>query len=273
MASKYAKQLVKYNSILSENPKDAHSLAVLARIALKEARIEDAESYYNSILLDSPNYYEALYMIGFLNMKKNKYDEAVNYFQKLIANGQENAFIYEYLSVVDKENRRKYLEKALEISKNIKIKPKDYRRCSYIAFQSYAWNEYDISLEYANLAYEAKATNDIINLLGCIYHSNEDYDKALSLFHEVNANYEGKNAYVLCNIASCYRKKNSNKMAVRYLEKALEVNNYDKAIYYNIGSIYAETGNKKSAIKNFEEALKINNNYEEARKALEIIKE
>lgn len=273
MASKYAKQLAKYNSILSKNPKDVHTLSILARIALKEARINDAENYYNSILLNVPDYPEALYMIGFFNMQKNKYDKASNCFKKLLEKGKQNVFIYEYLSIVDPENRREYLEKALEISKKMKIRSKDYKRCSYIAFQAYAWKEYDMSLEYANLAYDSKPTNDIINLLGCIYHNNEDYDKALSLFHEVNANYEGKNSYVLCNIASCYKKKNSNKMAIRYLEKALQVNNHDKVIYYNIGSIYASIGNKKVAAENFEEALKLDNNYEEAKKALDTIKE
>lgn len=273
MADKYAKQLAKYNAILSKKPGDPYALSILARIAVKDNRIEDAEHYYNSILLSSPDYPEALYMMGFLNMKRNKYKTAVNYFKKLISMGKENAFIYEYLSVMDRKNRREYLEKALEMSKDITIRARDYKRCSYIAFQTYAWKEYDIALEYANFAYDAKPTNDIINLLGCIYHRNEDYDKALSLFHEVNANYEGKNPYVLCNISSCYNKKNSNKMAIRYLEKALEVNNNDKLIYYNIGSIYALTGNKKLAIENFEQALKINENYEEARKALEAIKE
>ena len=273
MAGKYDKQLVKYNDILSKKPNDPNALAILARIAIKENRMEDAEHYYSAILIETPNYPEALYMMGFINMKKNKYNASVSYFNHLLKIGKKNAFIYEYLSIMDRKNRREYLEKALELSKNMKIKSKDYKRCSYIAFQSYVWKEYDISLEYATLAYDAKPTNDIINLLGCIYHHNEDYDKALSLFHEVNANYESKNPYVLCNISSCYNKKNSNKMAIRYLEKALEVNNNDKVIYYTIGSIYASTGNKKLAIENFEHALQINENYEEAKKALEAIKE
>ena len=273
MASKYAKQLNKYNAILEKKPNDPYTLSILARIALKEARLKDAEEYYNSILLNSPDYPEALYMTAFLNMKKNQYDDALNYFHKLIEIGKENAFVYEYMAVMDKENRKDYLEKALELSRNTKIRPKDYKRCSYIAFQSFAWREYDIALEYANFAYDAKPTNDIINLLGCIYHHNEDYDKALSLFHEVNANYEGLNPYVLCNISSCYKKKNSNKMAIRYLEKALDVDKNNKLVYYNIGLIHAAAGNKKLAIENLEKSLEIDNNYEEARNALNAVKE
>lgn len=268
MTGKYAKLLEKYNSILLEKPNDSYTLAILARIALKESRFEDAENYYNFILSNDSDYPEALYMMGFLFMNRNEYSKALGYFNKLLANGKENSFIYEYMAIMDKENRRDYLEKALALSRDIKIRAKDYKRCSYLAFESYIWGEYDISLEYANWAYTAKPTNDIVNLLGCIYHHNEDYDKALSLFHEVNANYEGHNPYVLCNIASCYKKKNSNKMAIRYLEKALEVDSNDKLIYYNIGSMNALIGNKKSAIENFKKALEIDNNYEDAKKAL-----
>ena len=146
MAGKYDKQLVKYNDILSKKPNDPNALAILARIAIKENRMEDAEHYYSAILIETPNYPEALYMMGFINMKKNKYNASVSYFNHLLKIGKKNAFIYEYLSIMDKKNRREYLEKALELSKNMKIKSKDYKRCSYIAFQSYVWKEYDISL-------------------------------------------------------------------------------------------------------------------------------
>ena len=273
MDSKYTNLLNKYNSILSQKPNDPNALSILARIAVKENKFETAEKYYNFILLNNPEYPEALYMMGFFSMRKRQYSIAVNYFKRLASTGRTNSFVYEYIAVFDKENRREYLEKALEESKSIRVSSKDYKRLSYMAFQSFAWKEYNISLEYANLAYSAKQTNDIINLLGCIYHLNGDYDKALSLFHEVNANYEGNNSYVLCNIASCYRKKNSNKMAIRYFEKAAEVDSNDKLIYYNIGSIYAITGNKKSAFDYFEKALQIDENYEEAKNALNSVKE
>ena len=273
MDNKYAKLLDKYNSILAKNSHDPYNRAVLARIYMKENKFEEAEDNYSLILQNNPEYPEALYMMGFLSMKKRRYSLAIDYFKQLISIGKANSFVYEYISILDRENRSEYLEKALEQAKSAKIRPKDYKRCAYMAFQSFVWKEYNIALEYANLAYNAKQTNDIINLLGCIYHYNEDYDKALSFFHEVNANYEGGNSYVLCNIASCYRKKNSNKMAVRYLEKAREVDSDDKLIYYNIGSIYAITGNKKLAYENFEKALEIDENYKEARRALESVKE
>ena len=273
MAVNYSEELSKYNALLSKNQNDTYALAMLARIAIKENRFNDAEDYYGIILSKDPKYAEALYMMAFFYMKKKQNSIAIEYLKNIIDIEKSNSFVYEYMAVLDKNNRKYYLEKSLEIAIETKISSKDYGRCSYIAFQSYSWGEYDVSLKYANLAYSVKATNDIINLLGCLYHYNGDYDRALSFFHVVNANYNGNNSYILCNISSCYKKKNSNKMAIRYLEKALKVDDNNKLIYYNIGSMYALTGNKKLAIENFEYALKIDSNYEEAKNALYKIKE
>ena len=55
MAGKYDKQLAKYNGILSKKPNDPHVLAILARIAIKENRIADAENYYTLFYLKCLN--------------------------------------------------------------------------------------------------------------------------------------------------------------------------------------------------------------------------
>ena len=51
-------------------------------------------------------------------------------------------------------------------------------------------------------------------------------------------------------------------MAIRYLEKAKEIDDGNKLIYYNIGSIYFDMGNKKSALENIDKALSIDGDYE-----------
>ena len=60
-------------------------------------------------------------------------------------------------------------------------------------------------------------------------------------------------------------------MAIRYLEKAKEIDDGNKLIYYNIGSIYFDMGNKKSALENIDKALSIDGDYEEAIKLKEYI--
>ena len=251
--------------------KEEKDLFELAETCIKENKFEDAENYYKLILDNEPENLEALYMSGFLCMKNNSYKDALEYFNKFINLNNDNPFVYEYMGMMDETNRTEYFNKAIEINDNIKIMKRDYSRYIYIAFKSYEMGEYDISLNYTNYIYNVRQINGIVNLLGCIYYRKGDYDRALSLFHDLNFIYEKSNIYILCNISSCYRKKNSNNMAIRYLEKAKEIDDSNKLIYYNIGSIYFDMGNKKSALENIDKALSIDGDYEEAIKLKEYI--
>ena len=256
---------------MNANNKEEKNLFELAETCIKENKFEDAENYYKLILDNEPENLEALYMSGFLCMKNNSYKNALEYFNKFINLNNENPFVYEYMGMMDETNRTEYFNKAIEINDNIKIMKRDYSRYIYIAFKSYEMGEYDISLNYTNYIYNVRQINGIVNLLGCIYYRKGDYDRALSLFHDLNFIYEKSNIYILCNISSCYRKKNSNNMAIRYLEKAKEIDDGNKLIYYNIGSIYFDMGNKKSALENIDKALSIDGDYEEAIKLKEYI--
>lgn len=272
MAKDYSEQIKKYNEILNNNPNDINALTSLARIyIIKENKLNEAEKYYNKILENNSDNTEALYIIGFINMQRNNYKKAIENFIKLIELGIDNSFIYEYLSIMDKNNRETFLNKAIEKHNTDKLRKKDYERISYMAYQSYKWRMYDFALHYAELAYSIKQTNDIINLLGCICFYKGEYDKALSYFHELNFNCNKTNIYALCNIASCYRKKNSNNMAIKYLDKAKELDDSNKLIYFNIGTIYDKLGNRKSALENFNKAIEIDSNYTEAIDAKNLI--
>ena len=192
---------------MNANNKEEKDLFKLAESCIKENKFEDAENYYKLILDNEPENLEALYMSGFLCMKNNSYKDALEYFNKFINLNNDNPFVYEYMGMMDETNRTEYFNKAIEINDNIKIMKRDYSRYIYIAFKSYEMGEYDISLNYTNYIYNVRQINGIVNLLGCIYYRKGDYDRALSLFHDLNFIYEKSNIYILCNISSCYRKK------------------------------------------------------------------
>ena len=60
-------------------------------------------------------------------------------------------------------------------------------------------------------------------------------------------------------------------MAIKYLDKAKELDDSNKLIYYNIGTIYDKLGNRKSALENFNKAIEIDSNYTEAIDAKNLI--
>ena len=76
MAKDYSEQIKKYNEILNNNPNDINALTSLARIYIKENKLNEAEKYYNKILENNSDNTEALYIIGFINMQRNNYKKA-----------------------------------------------------------------------------------------------------------------------------------------------------------------------------------------------------
>ena len=249
MASIYQDTIDKYSAILEEDSHNIRALLILARIAIKEGRVQEGVDYYTKIFDIDSDHPEALYMIGFISM----------------INKDNDKFIYEYMSFLDFSSRAKYLELAIEINEKLSIRKKDYGRYSYIAFKAYLWGEYKLALRYAELAYNANATNTISNLLGCIYYKLEDYDNALSYFYSVSLDLKNSNLFTLSNISSCFKQKKSINLAVRYLNKALDVNDTNKFVYYSLGYIYANILEEKDlALKNLNRALEIDSNYMQA---------
>ena len=235
MASIYQDTIDKYSAILEEDSHNIRALLILARIAIKEGRVQEGVDYYTKIFDIDSDHPEA------------------------------NPFIYEYMSFLDFSSRAKYLELAIEINEKLSIRKKDYGRYSYIAFKAYLWGEYKLALRYAELAYNSNATNTISNLLGCIYYKLEDYDNALSYFYSVSLDLKNSNLFTLSNISSCFKQKKSINLAVRYLNKALDVNDTNKFVYYSLGYIYANILEEKDlALKNLNRALEIDSNYMQA---------
>lgn len=265
MASIYQDTIDKYSAILEEDSHNIRALLILARIAIKEGRVQEGVDYYTKIFDIDSDHPEALYMIGFISMINKDNDKAKEKFLRLIRINKANPFIYEYMSFLDFSSRTKYLELAIEINEKLSIRKKDYGRYSYIAFKAYLWGEYKLALRYAELAYNANATNTISNLLGCIYYKLEDYDNALSYFYSVSLDLKNSNLFTLSNISSCFKQKKSINLAVRYLNKALDVNDTNKFVYYSLGYIYANILEEKDlALKNLNRALEIDSNYMQA---------
>ena len=265
MGSTYQDTIDKYSSILEEEPTNIKALLILARIAIKEGRSKDGLEYYNRIYDIDSDHPEALYMIGFINMINKSNDKAKEKFLRLIRINKANSFVYEYMSLLDFAHRSEYLELALELNEKLSIRKKDYDRYSYIAFKAYLWGEYKLALRYAELAYNCNSTNTINNLIGCIYYKLEDYDSALTYFYSVSLNLDNFNIFTLSNISSCFKQKSSINLAIRYLNKALDINKTNKFIYYTLGHIYANIlEDRESALKNLNKALEIDSNYMQA---------
>lgn len=266
MESIYKEYIEKYTKRLEKNNNDIEALINLARITFKEKKYKESSEYYEKInKITNGDNNESLYMLGIFSIKNGDNKKALEYFNLLIDKGIENPFVYEYISFIDNNNKMLHLRKSIKKNDAILIRKRDYNRLAFVAFYAFQNNLLDTALLYAISASKIKNTSEIANLLGCIYFSHNNLNNALSYFHEANTILKNQNPYVLANIASCYYKKNSHNMAIRYFEKASQLQSQNKNIFYNLGYIYANiVGNKKNAIEYLDKALEIDPNYQDA---------
>jgi tetratricopeptide (TPR) repeat protein len=161
----------------------------------------------------------------------------------------------------DGEKRKEYFDNALDLYSHSKLNQKDYLRFINISLKMYNEEDYNIAESYALLAYSIKPSIKISNILGSIYFKLRDYDKALSYFHDVYAKLPVVNIFIVSNIAHCYEQKNSFSIALRYIEKALDIYPRSERLYYDMGLIHISNNDKPSAMKAFKNASDINPSF------------
>lgn len=69
---------------------------------------------------------------------------------------------------------------------------------------------------------------------------------------------------ILTNIGIVYAMQNNLNMAIKYFDKALQVNHENAQAYYNLGNVNALKGNFKEACNNFDKAIQINAEFGQA---------
>jgi tetratricopeptide (TPR) repeat protein len=127
-------------------------------------------------------------------------------------------------------------------------------------------NAYTYLLKAMNLAKElqnTEAQGAILNIIGTIYYSKRELDKALSYYLDslhLTSNKKTR-ANIYNNIALIHQEKGNHKKAITYLQKAIEIAEkegdiHNLSIYkLNLGYIYAKQKNYKLAIKYLSEGL------------------
>ena len=92
---------------------------------------------------------------------------------------------------------------------------------------------------------------------------NDDYDKAIKYNQkaiEINPDF----AIAYNNMGIAYARKENYNKAIEYFKKAIEINPDDAEAYYNMGLIYADKGNYDKAIEYYKKAIEINPDFADA---------
>lgn len=95
------------------------------------------------------------------------------------------------------------------------------------------------------------------HLLGEIYMSKNEYDKALECFTKAHKQ-NPTDITIMSSLANAYRMLSKHEHALMIYNKILEVNHDNSEAYYEMSKTYLEMGNKQKAIENMKKAWELN---------------
>ena len=251
----------------------------------------DKSSYYIEKLLEcgdkSPAYY---YNVGFVYyaISPEDYEKAIEYFKKAGDFKDRYNLNYKlmecYGELGDIETALGYLEKCLSIKETPellerqiqcmiflekydeaeRLSRKYYRKTDdkqqalrFLAVIAKSEGQYNKALRYLRFAdYTTEATEYLYELTAEIYEAKKDYYSALD-FYKKALRFDRYDDEILLNISYCYSKTEDFKLADKYADMAIALNDNSAYSYYRKGNVMISVGRFDAAVEAFKQAVKL----------------
>ena len=251
----------------------------------------EKSSYYIEKLLEcgdkSPAYY---YNVGFVYyaISPEDYEKAIEYFKKAGDFKDRYNLNYKlmecYGELGDIETALGYLEKCLSIKETPellerqiqcmiflekyeeaeRLSRKYYRKTDdkqqalrFLAVIAKSEGQYNKALRYLRFAdYTTEATEYLYELTAEIYEAKKDYYSALD-FYKKALRFDRYDDEILLNISYCYSKTEDFKLADKYADMAIALNDNSAYSYYRKGNVMISVGRFDAAVEAFKQAVKL----------------
>ncbi|MCX7016205.1 MAG: tetratricopeptide repeat protein [Candidatus Sumerlaeota bacterium] len=218
------------------NPTELETLAQLAEVYRRARRVDQAVQAYNKILSKQPDYGPALHGLADIARERGDLTRAEELLEKAIAAHPKFARAYDALASLyetrgDEGKRLDALRKAAEID------PEAVGNSETIAEMFLDQGQYDEAVKMFEMALERDPSAlNTYNRIGIAYRRQNRFDEAISLY-----------------------------------DRALQAAPTSAMVMYNRGCCYLEWGKSPEARRAFEKALEFDPQFEEARKALDVL--
>lgn len=249
----------------------------------------EKSSYYIEKLLEcddkSPAYY---YNVGFVYyaISPEDYEKAIEYFEKAKDFKDRYNLNYKlmecYGELGDIETALEYLEKCLSIKETQDLLERQiqcmiflerydeaerlsrvyYRKADdkqqalrFLAVIAKSCGQYNRALRYLRFAdYTTEATEYLYELMAEIYEAKKDYYSALD-FYKKALRFDRYDDEILLNISYCYSKTDDFKLADKYADMAIALNDNSAYSYYRKGNVMISVGRFDAAVGAFKQAV------------------
>lgn len=241
------------------NPQHTETYILLAGIAARNERSEDAIAYYNTIDSDNAYYLEAQREIANILEDTDRTDEAIVILENMAKTHND---MNSLIQIGDIYRHQEDFPKAIkaynhaysEIGED-NILP-EYWHIYYVRGMAYErngqWDKAEADLQAALAAQPNHAY--VLNYLGYAWaDQGKNLDKAKSMIEEA-LRLQPQDGYITDSLGWILYRTGEYKKAVGYLEKAVELLPYDAVINDHLGDAYWRVGRKLEAKFQWERA-------------------
>lgn len=265
----YANAIREFDKIIELNPDEYNAYDGLASSYYELMDFSNAIKYYNNSL--SINHKNAYAQAGIINsyIHSGDYDIAIQIANDSLGYFPDKGFLYDKLAL-------SYFMKN-DINKSIYFYQKSLERTSKKDFYQFGLRNAGLGLAYLRnkeygkaLSYLETSSNAanlrIYRSLAATYFFMGDEKKSEDLLkislekNNVSAIYDYLELHALALI---YLEHKIYDRAIIYLQKAIELNPNNHALYKDLGKVYLELKDYDNAVINFEKAIAIKNNDNE----------
>lgn len=232
---KGAEQLVEQH--IGPAPEQAGALLVAAKVRLAAQDPAKAEAFLKELIARDPSRLEGFSLLGQLYVNQKRVAEAKQEFGELARTQPSAAGVLTMMGLLseadqDEDGAMKWYDKAVQANSN-----------AAVASNNLAWI-------YAN--------------------RNQNLDVALQLAVAASGDVPGEPEFA-DTLGWIYEKKQLYSLAIRTLQRSLELDPKNPVHLYHLGVAYAETGDDANARKTLQAALKINPAFDGADQARKVL--
>ncbi|WP_319575392.1 tetratricopeptide repeat protein [uncultured Desulfobacter sp.] len=214
-----------------------------------------AIEYYLKVTPDHPRYKKTILSIAFLYRDMNRTVEAIRFLEQHHRQSPADIDITSYLASFYQENNR-YDIAVTMLERALKETPQNTTLLFKLGAVLDTAGQRQESIEIMNTIIRLDPKHaSALNYLGYTYaEMGIHLDQALELVQRA-LEIRPEDGYIMDSMGWVYYKKQAYDKAVFYLEKAVELSNYETVIAAHLADAYLKTGERKKAVAMYKKAL------------------
>ena len=216
---------------------------------------DKAIEYYLKVAPDHPQYKKTILSIAFLYKDMNRIEEAIRFLEQHHRQSPADIDITSYLASFYQENNRHDIAVTM-LQRALKEAPKNTALLFKLGavLDTAGQRQQSIETMKTIIRLDPKHASSL-NYLGYTYaEMGIHLDQALELVQQA-LEIRPEDGYITDTLGWIYFKKQAYDKAVFYLEKAVELSDYETVIAAHLAEAYLETGQQKKAIAMYKKAL------------------